>query len=190
MADEIGKKIAMRLHNGFGGHTRVMQYRNETNVKFIDVLRYETPAGDYIGTIGGYRYPRLGSDTRPDGTDIRVELVALVEHQYASAMESAISSVYFEVDNHSVRLYPGAVVKDILPQYDDKALPHLYFTNPIFEGDFSSMDCGGYMLAFLWAFPISQKELEYLVANGMEKFEEELEESRFNYQDIHRPSIM
>lgn len=189
MTDDLGRKIALRLHEGFGGHTRVMQYLDEENLHSVDVLRYESKLGDYIGTIGGYRYP-LQRDVRSTADDIRVELISLVEHAYVTAMESAITSVYFEMIQRPVRLSPGSVVKDVLRPYDCNSLPHLYLTNPFFDGDFSSFKSGDVTIAFLMAFPISQGELEFLEEKGMTDFEEELETSGFDYSDIHRPSVI
>lgn len=188
--NEVARQIAHRLDVSFSGHTRVVRYRDECEAHWVDIFSHQVDDGVYIGTIGGFQYPLLDSISASDGLPLRIELVTKVKEKYADTMSVILSSVYFEIQQNRMNLFPGAVIQGLNCQYDDKCLPHLYFTNPFFDGDWSSIRADGFAVAFLSAFPISESEYTFLISNGSDAFEKELEDSGFDYTDLHRRPLI
>lgn len=188
--EPIAKTVAMRLDSAFRGHTRVVEYRDEVGMRSIDVLLNEETEGTYIGTIGGFRVPLPDANLENGNFLSRFELVTLVRREFAGTMACALSSVFFEILQRPRSLFPGCVVRDVLFQYDDQSLPHLYLTKPFFDGDWSPVLTESFSVSFLIAVPVSNREVEFLDKYGAERFENELMESKFDYSDLHRRSIM
>lgn len=186
MIDETSKQIAFYLKDAFSGEPKVQRYKAADNVRYVDIIKTPHPDGvSYVGTIGGYNRSMQGAPSQMKS--IRVELVSAVQERYVEIMAETLSYLILCLDNNKTFYHPGMIVENAVPENNLSALRHIYLCDPfLWEDGLKSIQLDKCTLAFLYALPISDKEMELFQKEGEEAFENYLQQNEIPYYDMQR----
>ncbi len=190
MIDEKSKQIACYLKESFSGTPEVQRYLATDNVRYVDIIK--TSHSDdvtYIGTIGGFRRPMKG---QPIGkTKIRVEFLTAVKKQYTEIMAQTLGFLTFCLDTEMLYYHPGMVVENAIPDTNLTSMRHIFLCDPfLWKNGLKGIKMDDYVVAFLYALPITDSEKDYCLKHGSEALENIFQEKNISYFELNRlPSI-
>ncbi|RZS37448.1 suppressor of fused protein SUFU [Herbihabitans rhizosphaerae] len=169
----------------------VIHYWDDNRNSSVHVLSAADRPTDGVtsyGTVGLSNHPML-----VDGEEFhaRVEVLGAC----ASDIEyfgNVMSTAAFNVINSGASVLPGAVHAGAIAMYDENVtMKHLLFAPTFIWGDEPhTMYLRDKTVAFLFAVPISDAELEYAEENGTEQLEDMFEQNEIDVFDIDRPSVV
>ena len=183
------KQIAKHAYNFIGGIPTVNRYNNQTKEKQIDIMCCrETKYADtnVYATIG---LNEMDGGVISDGISVRIELISIALSNF-EYMGNIISSVAYEImDNGSFNY--GDVIQNVVSAYvPDTQLKHVVLLSPVYWRDYAPLVEGNVSVSWLMLVPISDKEMEFIQANGIKAFETKLANSAFEILDLKRPSVI
>ena len=196
MADEMNelerkRQIAFHLRDAFGGTFRVNAYYDESEKSRIEIFQcadIPVPGLTSFGTIGLSEHS-IGLTTQ-EGKQLRAELLGMCESDNA-IFPNVLASCAFEIINDHQPCRPGAIFCNVISAYDGSlSMKHIYLTYPWWPEDLMRLDREDSIVLWLAAFPISDAELDYLEANGMDAFEDLLNENQPDAADLNRESMV
>lgn len=173
----------------FNASPKIFRFADEEEVKTVDLMMCENCPAKGItsyGTIGLYNCNiRLTYEDKP----LRMELLAAC----ASGIEdfsNIVTTAAFEImDGKSA--YPGYIIDDIVSMYiDNSDMEHILLTYPFLWGAVNNSVFDDITVAYLMAVPISDKEKEYCLQNGLDALESIFEKKQIDIYNIHRDSAL
>lgn len=185
------KRIFQILQDRIKAQPKVMSYLDESENYKVDL---------YIGNdrpdIGIVTYSTIGlSEYSIDLIDqrnreIRVEFIGVCNSEIPQ-FPNIIASCAFNImkDHYSCR--PGMVNPNIIEEYySGLEMKHIYYTIPYLWNDLQGLEMDDHIVNWLLAMPISDNEWTYLQENGIDRFEDLLEQNDVDIFDINRKSIL
>lgn len=183
--------IAKSVATAFGGEPKVVSYWDDKKESCVDVLICKNRPQNGVTS-----YSTIGLSDSPlvkDGDDfsVRLELVGACENA-CDEFPSILSTAAFCIINSKWFCSPGSIFPDVISMYKCSAtMHHLMFVPPfLWEGDLNTMTLDTKSVAWLLAVPISEAELQYSEAEGVDKLEELFEEKQIDIYNINRPSVV
>lgn len=139
-------------------------------------------------TIGLSEYPIAIADKQ--GREIRVEFIGMCGSDFTE-FPNILASCAFNIIKDHYSCAPGMVNLNVIDEYySGLEMRHIYYTIPSYWDNLQGHLIGDHIVNWLFAIPISDNELNYLNENGIEAFEELLENSNTEVYDIYRRSIL
>lgn len=183
------KLIANNALKIFNARPRIFRYADEREEKTVDLMLCESCPDEGItsyGTIGLFNCNiGLTYEEKP----LRTELLGAC----ASSIEdfaNIVTTAAFEIMDGKCA-YPGYIINDIVSMYiDNSDMEHILLTYPFLWGDVHNSVFDDITVAYLMAIPISGKEKEYCLKNGLDALECVFEEKQIDIFDIFRPSAL
>lgn len=191
--DEISaenKRVARYVAAAFGGDCRVDEYADESEKRFVGVLRC---ADRPRAGVTSYSTIKLSDHPMSDGGrefPTRLELAGLCMST-ATWFPNVLATAAFTVMQSDTVHRPGTVLPDLVHPYHPGELHHLYLTAPFpWEHELTTLDCGTKRVSWLLAVPISDAERSYLASHGDDAFERRLESERADFTNPDRTSVV
>ena len=188
---ERKRQIAFRLRDAFGGTPRIDAYYDESEKARIEIFQcadMPVPGLTSFGTIGLSEHS-IGLTTQ-EGKQLRAELLGMCESDNA-IFPNVLASCAFEIINDHQPCRPGAIFCNVISAYDSTfSMKHIYLTYPWWPENLMRLDREDSIVLWLAALPISDAELDYLEAKGMDVFEDFLNENQPNAADLNRESMV
>lgn len=183
------KLIANNMLKIFNTKPKILRFADEEEVKTVDLMMCENCPDAGItsyGTIGLYNCNiGLTYEDKP----LRMELLAAC----ASSIEdfaNIVTTAAFEIMDRK-NAYPGYIINDIVSLYiDNSDMEHILLTYPFLWGDVHNSVFEDITVAYLMAVPISDKEKEYCLQNGLDALESIFEKKQIDIYNIHRGSAL
>ncbi len=181
--------IANYLRDAFTGTPSVHRYYAADNVRYVDIIT--TPHDDnvtYLGTIGCSNRKMKGQPKTQH--EIRVELISAVDAEYTELMAETLSFLTFCLDTDKAFYYPGLIIENAIPPSPLTKIRHIYLCDPfLWEDGLPSIQFEKYPVAFLYALPITNSEMEYQMKNDIKSFEQLLQkDGGIDYNNLRRKS--
>ena len=186
MIDKNSKLVANYLRKAFAGTPEVQRYLAEDNVRFVDIIK--TPHQDkitYVGSIGGFKRTMKGRNSA--NPEIRVEFLSAVQERYTEIMAQTLGYLVFCLDTEKISYHPGMIVENAIPENKLSNMRHIYLCDPfLWDNGLKSMCFDDFVLAFLYAMPITEEEKNFFDKNGADAFENYLQGKNVPYFDMGR----
>lgn len=186
------KAVAQHILKMFKGDPVIYAYHDETEKRSISVIITEDTIEKgikSIGTIGLSETPLL--DSKGNEFPTRVELCSAVPDTLGD-WENVVVSAAFSIQQRRCPIRPGAVLENVVREfYPDLEMPHLYFSVPFLWNDehFEELVFNTVKINWLQCFAIHESEMEFIVKEGFEAFEDRLVEKEVDIFDMARPPI-
>ena len=182
------KAIFQAIHDAVGLTPKVFSFGDEVEKNHIDIYigtdRPDIGLSTY-STIGLSEYP-IGLVDSSTGRQIRVEFIGMCDSTFAD-FPNVLASCAFNIINDQYSCSPGMVYLNVINQYyNNSEMRHIYFTDPSYWDDLYGFDLDGNYVTWLFAIPISDKELDYLEKHGDDEFEKLFEENNTEVFNLYR----
>ncbi len=180
------KKIAKYSLSFIGGTPEVIEYLNDNGTKKIDIL---ICSNGYMQD--NIVYATIGlADTdigRISGNkQLRTEVI--IPGNEDERFANILSSVAFIIQD-SEDCGHGMIINNVVSTYiENTELQHVILLYPVFWDKYKPLETEDEIITWLMAVPISEAERQYIHANGIEAFEELLEENNVDISDLYRTS--
>lgn len=188
---DTNKQIAEIVKTAFDGDPQIFRKKHHAEDLEIDILETENSPDVELtsfGTIGL-------SDTMmlQEGKDFatRVELVTFGQTKDHDIFQDLIAAASFYLMKTNALLYPGFVLPNFVKEFEpNTTVPHLYFSAPGVWNDLVDTQFDDKRVNWLWILPISEKEFQFLQANGDYELEIKLEENEADVTDLERGDVV
>ena len=185
------KAIFKIIHETVKLTPKVVSYSDETTKYKVDIY-----IGENRPDIGLSTYSTIGLSEDPiamtdnQGRDIRVEFIGMCGSDFTK-FPNILASCAFNIIKDHYSCAPGMVNLNVIDEYyDGLEMRHIYYTIPSYWENLQGHIIDDHIVNWLFAIPISDNELNYLNENGIEAFEDLLENSDTEVYDIYRKSII
>lgn len=190
MAVEL-KVIARRAAGVFGGTPKVIRYKDDAEINWVDILSCAdrpSPGVTSYATIGMSCHD---NQMTSGGKPLRVELLGASD-SHMTKFADMLSSCAFNVASGQYSLTPGVIFPDIVSAYEPEAtMRHMLFVAPFLWGNEpTEISDDDYTVAWLMAVPVSESEFEYARQHGTDALQDRLEQDDANVLDIHRKPVV
>ena len=183
--------IAQHLAPFFAGIPNVGRFRIPASPdKSIDILTTRHEDGvSYLGTLGCSLVPNGKNGPMARGKKpIRIELITAVNEEYEDALVEAFGNLRLALEVAKGGFTPGSLIANVIP--DGFPLKHIYVCDPfLWDDGLPSKDIGEYVVAFLYALPVSDKERAKALKTTPDLFEAALAENNVEYFNLERASV-
>lgn len=158
------------------------------------VLVYRAnPLYTTLCTLGAsYRIIPFSRASFGDERGVRYEYIfhaAPAHEQHAAQLLALIAGYPFI---HTIEIGPGYILPIGEPVTPGSSMEYLYFTYPylddgrLYESDpWGQIERPNLLIQMLWVFPIYRSEAQFIRANGMEAFEQRLQERHSRIYDAY-----
>ena len=175
------------------GRPQVEEYLNRDETQSLDVLTaFECPSPGFtsVSTISLHRSPNV-----VNGTDVRVELVTVLEGVEPRLATGLLVASSFAAIGEPWPLSPGVVFPGIVADLLGGRTQHLMFTAP---GNFPRLQRwhlepdelqAGTDVHWLQAVPIHEVERQFLREHGLDALEEKFAEAEIAFYDVGREPV-
>lgn len=187
------RRIALAVADGAAGRRpdHIGRHFDAAETKSIDLVRFDgEPFGDGAvhATLGLSRH-QIGAPPAPGSLDLRLELIGACRRRYdfANILASAAFDVMDGAPISPQQVFTGTVAL-YHPDFDMK---HLLFVYPfMWPGHFEKLELPGRVVTWLQPVPISQRELEFAQANGVDDLTDMFREQSVDVTDLERASVL
>lgn len=180
----VGRHVRSRL----GADTKVFHYGDDDGTHDVFLI-----SGSNFPCGGVTSYGTFGLSNQPQdfhGKPVFVEILGACASATAR-FDNLITSCASESMKNGTPAVYGAAMENILDQYElSETLHHVTFVAPFLWEGFEPLDALGRQVHWLLALPISNAELDYLRANGIDALEDRFEAGQIDIYDIGRPSVI
>jgi len=185
------KRIARNLLEIIGGTPKVIEYNDNNKTSkinlFISANQPDEGLSSY-STIGLSEYSIDMRDKRDK--ELRVEFIGVCESA-AIEFPNIIATCAFNIINDNYSCKPGIVYPNIVKQYyKNLEMEHIYFTIPFLWDNLDDLEFDNFVVSWLLALPISNKEFDFLKANGRDALEDLFQENDIDIFNISRKSVL
>jgi hypothetical protein len=137
------------------------------------------------GTVGLFRYP-----VKAAARDVNIELLGACDSA-VEAFANVVTSCAFERMKNGTNLVYGSAIENVVQQYGiSRTLPHATFVAPFLWDGFAARSFDDFTVRWLMVLPISDGELAFLRANGIDALESRVEQMQIDVFDIDRVSAI
>lgn len=171
------------------GRPEIEEFLNRDETLSLDVLTAaDAPAPGFtsVSTLSMHRSPNLVS-----GTDVRVELVTVLEHVEDRLATGLLVASAFAALGEPWPLSPSTVFPGIVADLLGGRTEHLLFTSP---GNFPRLSRyrlePGVDVHWLQAVPVHESERRFLLEHGLDALEERFEAAEVPFYDITRDAVV
>lgn len=183
--------MARRLKAVVGGEHRLHRYidDNKQSQTFIFSVAGKPWEGlCTFGTAGLSQHPLLDREGKEYET--RVEFIGCC-HAEQRHFDNIVATAAFCVINSKWFCYPGAVFPDIVRMYARRTpMKHITFVSPgYWGGKLRTKKIAGRNVSWLLLVPISDGERKFLEIEGIDAFEDQLEQCEIDIFDLKRRSL-
>ena len=186
---EENRQIARTVAEVFGGAPAVHTWWDAEKKHSVDILSSE---GSPAPGVTAYATVNLSNTALTDAAnDLRVELLGACKSD-VEGFPGMLSTCAFNVIENGAVIAPGVIFPDVVTTYElSTTLKHILFVPPFFWGEApETLRMPKRTVAWLLALPISDAELEHLVAKGVPSLMDIMEEKRPDVFDMNRPSVV
>jgi len=189
-ASAANKQLARTVADRFGQRPRITRFRDEHETRWVDIAQAtDSPVA------GVTSYATLGLSDWPlmdDGQEypVRVEFLGACAGSY-NQFANVLSTAAFNVIKDDWFVYPGRIFPDVVAMYYPAfPMKHLLFVPPfLWEESFSTQEFPDKTVAWLFAVPISEDEMQYARIDGADALEELFEHKQIDVFDLERTSV-
>ncbi len=183
------KNVARHGLSFIGGTPKVSRYYNDDESKEIDIMVCRDSIYKdtlVFSTIGLCQYD-IG--LKVEKRDLRVELLS-IGNKKDEKWANILASTAFEVMDTGSCGY-GAIIQSVVREYFPcSSLEHVLLLSPAFWDNYDTLSDDETIVAWLQLLPISESERQFVLTNGVEKFDKLLEEKETDVLDMERLSII
>lgn len=185
---------AKHLANSIGFKPTVYPYYDENKSTSIDILELDDPLDEHVkfyGSIGLSDYPNIIEMKDGSKKNIPIELLITGYKQY-DKVPNILSTICFFIIKDQWTSQPGSVYKNMISYYYELTdMKHILCLTPfLWEDKLENLIFGNKNIYPLLLIPISEKELEYKLANGSDALEELFQKEQIDFFDLNRNSIL
>lgn len=185
--DKIVADLAVKA---FGGKPKIYSHVNDDKNNTIDILSViDKPFKNVTSysTIGLNAYEVM---TIENNIPLSIEIVGACFNKYEK-FPNVLATCAFNIINSNFKCSFGEVFKDIIKMYyKNLSMKHVLFCTPfLWENKLTTIEFEHNKTAWLLALPISQKELEFLDQEGVEKLLDSFEMKNIDIFDLNRESV-
>ena len=191
MVSPKNKKIGAKLIEVIGKGIKVERVFDESKENFVDILfSKDSPESGVVSysTIGVSDVEFKGDEGEP--FPVGLEITSSFG-EYDKAILDILADIYFYAMDHDEWICsPGSILRDVVAKWiPGEDMQHAYFTAPFYLDELGKVyEFPGKQVTWVMMIPISQKEYEYFLEHGDEKFEEFLQEKDVSFLELHRAS--
>lgn len=183
------KQIAKHALSFIGGIPTVNRYYSNDQDKQIDVMcckETKYAETNIYATIG---LNEFDGGVTSGNVAVRIELIAVAPAN-SEYMGNIIASTAFEViDNGSFRY--GDIIQNVVETYvTETNLKHAVLVSPVYWDNYTPYTADGVSVSWLMIIPITDEEMKYINANGIDAFERKLAECSVDILDMKRDSLV
>lgn len=181
------KLVGRHLKSVFGPSTEIYKYGEDSGLHTCDVIAgYDVPVRGVksYGSIGLSNYFQRVGDRQ-----VRVEVVAACDAN-TPCIDNIVSSCVFEYLKNGQNIAYGESIRGMVSQYGiSQTLEHVAFVAPFLWEGLHSVAIEDQNVYCLLALPVSEAEIRFLDANGVDSLEKEFEAVQIDVFDINRPCV-
>jgi hypothetical protein len=134
-----------------------------------------------------WTYATCGMSGEGGALGLEVFIIAPTENDFLAVLLSAVA--HYHASGEGLGL--GHTVNFGCPWYDGSPCSHALLSLPYLDGPgLEWLPKGMPEVRFLWLIPITEGELAYKKARGVDALEDRFEESGFSYNDPFRESVV
>ena len=185
------REIAKYSCDFIGGiKPKVNTWYNENNSKKIDIMTIKESKLKNIKVCATIGLNEVNIHQILEDKPITIELIAASYPEENDFLEKIISTVAFEIMDLKRCKY-GTILKNIINMYNNNyEMKHILLLTPVFWDNYKSLETSEKIIAWLYLVPISDKELEYINENGIDKFDKMLEEKKVDILEYKRKTCV
>lgn len=184
------KIVADLAVKAFGGKPKIVSHVHDIKENEIDILSViDKPFSNVTSysTIGLNAYEVM---TLENNVPLSVEIVGACFTKYHK-FSNVLATCAFNIINSKLKCSFGEVFNDVIKLYYPRlSMKHVLFCSPfLWENKLTTIEFEFNKTAWLFALPISQRELEFLDRQGAERFLETMEMENIDVFNLNRESV-
>ena len=178
----IGEHLDVKSYTEIGDRERVVSY--------VMTEDGYCPGTKVVSSVSLHKKD-LGLFVSDSDLHLRMEvmLAGLPENSY---LEQALAQCALDIDDLEFCAY-GTVLEDAAALrmfYLKSEMKHFVLLSPVFWPKYSAFVSDSAIVAWLYAVPISDNELDFMRENGLNALQDLLEEKEADVLDFYRPSVI
>lgn len=186
---DLNKAVAKHALSFIGGTPQVFRYNSSDELKTIDIMTCKNSPYNDIDVFATIGLANHDIGLSYEKKQLRVELMAIGPIGDVD-WANIIASAAFEVMDYKTCSY-GTIIPNVVGEYKKSIqLPHLLLLSPNYWASYAPLQLDDFVIAWLFAVPISNSECEYIVENGTEAFEKMLNENHIDLSNLNRPLVL
>lgn len=185
------KVVARTIRDVFGGNPKVICYWNKNNSKYVDILSSQNTPDEGITSYSTVSLSEHGQGITSGNKPLNVEILGACANEI-ECFPNIIAFCAFTLMNGQQKLYPGALVKNVISYHlPDVNMKHILFITPfLWDNEPETIDFEDKYVTWLQAIPISDSEYNYALKHSPDELVSIFEEKQIDIFDINRSSAV
>lgn len=179
------KDIFRHARNFIGGKGSVFEYHNDEKSKSIDIMTNSDTKFSKVDVSATIGLSEMDLGLKSNNKSLRVELIC-VGDKGDEVTCNILATTAFDIMDMK-ECYWGQIIPDVIREYDKKCkTEHVVLLSPAFWDDYKPLESEDMTVVWLLLVPITNEELRFIEANGVDAFEKVLAEQSSDITDRKR----